>query len=125
MHALLQCLTVGAAGFVGAIARFGLGTLAAHLLPDRTWIGTAVINLTGSFALGYFMASFGDRFPFGHPMRLAVATGFLGAYTTFSTFTYEADTMLRNGQYVTLSLYVVGSVALGLLACAVGVAAGR
>ncbi|QOV89620.1 fluoride efflux transporter FluC [Humisphaera borealis] len=125
MHALLQCLTVGAAGFVGAIVRFGLGTFAAHLVPDRPWLGTAVINLTGSFVLGYFMAAFGDRFPMGHPMRLAVATGFLGAYTTFSTFTYEADTMLRGGQYLTLALYVGGSVVLGILACGIGVAAGR
>lgn len=125
MHPLLQCLTVGAAGFCGAITRFGLNAVAAHLVPDRAWLGTAVINITGSFALGYFIAAYGGRFPLGHPMRLAVATGFLGAYTTFSTFTYESDGLLRQGLYLTFGLYVLGSVLIGLLACAAGVAAGR
>ncbi len=125
MNPLLQCLTVGAAGFVGAIVRHGVGVLAAHWVPGRTWLGTAVINITGSFALGYFLAAFGDRFPIGHPMRLAVATGFLGAYTTFSTFTYEADGLLRAGQYGTFAMYVGGSVFIGLLACGAGVMLGR
>lgn len=125
MNILLQCLTVGAAGFAGAIARFGMNAAAAVVAPGRPWLGTLVINLTGSFALGYVLSAFGDRFPAGHPARLAVAVGFLGAYTTFSTFTYEADGMLRRGEYATFGLYVGGSVAVGLLACAAGVAAGR
>ena len=125
MNVLLQCLTVGAAGFAGAVARFGLNAAAAAVVPGRPWLGTLTINLSGSFALGYFLSAFGDRFGADHPARLAVAVGFLGAYTTFSTFTHEADTMLRRGEFAAFGLYVGGSVALGLLACAAGAAAGR
>lgn len=125
MNVLLQCLTVGAAGFVGAVARFGLNATAAAVVPGRPWLGTLAINVTGSFALGYFLSAFDERFGAGHPARLAVAVGFLGAYTTFSTFTYEADGLLRRGEYATFGLYVGGSVVLGLLACAAGAAAGR
>lgn len=125
MTVLLQCLTVGAAGFVGAVARFGMNAAAAAVVPSRPWLGTLVINLSGSFALGWFVTAFGDRFGVGHPARLAVAVGFLGAYTTYSTFTFEADAMLRRGEHATFVAYVGGSVVLGLLACAAGVAAGR
>jgi len=125
MNPLLQCLVVGAAGFLGAVSRFGLTAVFVRLLPERPWIGTGLINVTGSFALGYFMAAFGDRFPMGHPLRLAIATGFLGAYTTFSTFAYEAGGLLRQGQFMMFGLYLWGSVVLGLLACAAGLTFGR
>ena len=125
MNVLLQCLTVGVAGFAGAVARFGMNAAAGAVVPNHTWLGTLAINLSGSFALGYFLSAFGERFGADHPARLAVAVGFLGAYTTFSTFTYEADGMLRRGEHATFALYVGGSVAVGLLACAAGVAAGR
>lgn len=125
MNVLLQCLTVGAAGFVGAVVRYGLNLAAAAVVPSRPYLGTLVINLTGSFALGYFLSAFGERFGPTHPARLAVAVGFLGAYTTFSTFTFEADGMLRRGEVGTFAAYVGGSVVLGLLACGAGVAAGR
>jgi len=125
MNVLLQCLTVGTAGFVGALARFGLNAIAAAVVPSRPWLGTLAINVSGSFALGWFLSAHGERFGAGHPVRLAVAVGFLGAYTTFSTFAYEADGLLRRGEYATFGLYVGGSVAIGLLACAAGVAAGR
>ena len=125
MNVLLQCLIVGSAGFAGALARFGMNAIAAVVVPARPWLGTLVINLSGSFALGWFVSAYGDRFGVGHPARLAVAVGFLGAYTTFSTFTYEADGLLRSGQVVTFVLYLGGSIILGMLACAAGVAAGR
>lgn len=125
MNLFVQCLIVGAAGFVGAVLRFGVATGFAMFFPGRSWIGTFVINMTGSFALGYFLAAFGDRFTLTHPIRLAVTVGLLGAYTTFSTFTAEAEAMLRTGQYWTWAGYVGGSVGLGLLACAMGLAFGK
>ncbi|MDB5295322.1 MAG: putative crcb protein [Phycisphaerales bacterium] len=125
MSAWLQCLTVGAAGFAGAVTRFGLNLAAAAVVPARPWLGTFAINVTGCFALGYFLAAFGDRFGPAHPIRLAVAVGFLGAYTTFSTFAAESDALLARGAYATFGLYVGGSIGLGLLACAAGAAAGR
>jgi CrcB protein len=125
MHPLVQCLTVGVAGFFGAVARFGLNHAAAAMLPGQAWVGTLVINLTGSFALGWFLSAVAPRLEPSHPLRLAVAVGFLGAYTTFSTFTAEADGMIRRGEWTLLTAYVGGSVLLGIAACAAGVAAGR
>ena len=125
MNLFAQCLIVGLAGFAGAVLRFGLNIASAKMAPGRPWLGTFAINITGSFALGWFLTALGPRLGPAHPARLAIAVGFLGAYTTFSTFTLEADAMLRRGDYLTFAGYVIGSVALGLAACALGVAAGR
>jgi CrcB protein len=126
MKLLIQCLAVGAAGFLGAVARFLLSGLIGRSVATRFPLGTFVINITGSFLLGWFYAFMQRRYPAApEVVRLAVATGFLGAYTTFSTFTLEAHEMLDRSHYLTFALYAGGSVVIGLLACAAGVALGR
>src|SRR4051812_16952143 len=122
MNTLLHCLAVGAAGAVGAMARFGVGRAVYAWRPAAVPAATFAINITGSFILGWFLTYVDHRRPVPETLRLAVATGFVGAYTTFSTFTYEADGMLNRGEFVTAALYVGGSVILGMLACAAGVA---
>lgn len=125
MKLLIQCAAVGAAGFVGALARFGLSRAVHAWNPAAVPLATLAINVTGSFFLGWFLTVVPARYPASDTFRLAVATGFVGAYTTFSTFAYETDAMLRDGKLATAGLYVGGSVILGLVACAAGVAAGR
>ena len=117
---LLNFLWVGLAGAVGSMARFGVGLLfPATARP----IGTLLINITGSLFLGWFLTAMGDRV--SEPMRLAIAVGFVGAYTTFSTYMFESDKMMQDGQWWRASAYVVGSVALGLVAVHAGVLLGR
>ena len=121
---MTETLWIGLGGFAGALARYWLsGWIAAHagvVFP----FGTFVINLSGSFALGLLLALFEQQA--GSPAaRLALGTGFLGAYTTFSTFTYETIRLIEEGSLLLATLNVVGSVVLGLGAVLAGVVAGR
>lgn len=84
-------------------------------------IGTALINVLGSFVLGAFPAWAAAQ-PAPHPhLRLLVATGFCGSFTTFSTFSYETVTLLAGGRYIAAIVNVVGSVVLGVLAVILGI----
>jgi fluoride exporter len=113
-------LWVGLGGFLGAIARYGLGGWAAARWGATFPWGTFVINITGSFILGFFMALAQYR-PWLHPqLRLLFAVGFVGAYTTFSTYTYESMRLMMDGQFALAALNVIGSVVVGLAAVFAG-----
>lgn len=117
-------LSVG--GFLGANARYWLGVwINAHLKPASVfpW-STFFINVTGSFLLGLY-ATLSGRYGWHDHWRLLVAVGFLGAYTTFSTFSYESLQLLMNNQFGAAARNIVGSVILGLLAVWLGVVIGR
>ena len=117
---LVEFLAVAGGGALGAMARFAVGRMfSLATLP----VGTFVINITGSLFLGWFMTIAGERFP--EPLRLAVATGFVGAYTTFSTYMYETDHMVSQDQWTAATIYLLGSMAVGLVAVRAGVLLGR
>ncbi len=108
----------------------GMGRYAVSLLVARVWSGefplaTFLINVSGSFALGLFYALSAERWPLSVPWRLGFATGFVGAYTTFSTFEYETERLVEAGALLWAALNVVGSVAAGFAAVRLGVALGR
>jgi CrcB protein len=91
--------------------------------PQFPW-ATFTINVTGSFAIG-FLAMLSSRW-FPHPnVRLLVIVGFLGGYTTFSSYAYESLTLIERGETAMALGYVAGSVVSGLLAVTVGVALAR
>src|SRR5258708_7642005 len=92
---LLRYLAVGMAGFAGAIARVVVATSFGRL-NLRFPLGPLVINLTGSLFLGWFSTYVGTR-NVSDTTRLAVGAGFVGAYTTFSTFMYESNHLLDEG----------------------------
>ena len=121
MKILVQCAAVGAAGCVGALSRWMAGLLCARLFRTELPIGTLLINVSGSFLLGWFLTALGDQFNASETMRLAVATGFLGAYTTFSTFMFEADALWSGGYGVKAIAYLMASIVLGLLAVRAGI----
>ena len=125
MKLLIHCLAVGAGGFLGALCRMGVASLAARLFGRSFPVGTLAINLTGSFALGYFLARVARGWQVPEAAQLAVTVGFLGAYTTFSTFVHESDAMSRSGLTARAALYVALSVVLGLLCVRLGVLAGQ
>jgi len=119
MKLLVQYLAVAGAGALGAVARLLVGST----LPFyRNWfpLGTFVINITGSFALGCFITFAGQRVNISETTRLAVAVGFLGAYTTFSTFMAETDSLFQNNSLKAFA-YLLASIVVGLLAVKAGI----
>ena len=122
---MIPILWVGLGGFLGANARYLLaGWAARHFGTDFPY-GTFVINITGSFILGFFLAFIEIR-PWVHPSaRLLFSIGFVGAYTTFSTFTYESMVLIQRGELLMGGIYVTGSVLAGLFAVFAGIALGR
>ncbi len=86
---------------------------------------TFVINISGSFVLGFFLGFAQDR-PWIQPTwRLLFAVGFVGAYTTFSTFTYESIRLIEDGEFLLATANMVGSVVAGSAAAIAGIALGN
>jgi CrcB protein len=106
---------IGLAGAAGALCRYGIGTAVGAVAFPWT---TLSINLVGSFLLGLLVRS--GVGTLGTDVRIALGTGFLGAFTTFSTFSVEAMTLVRDGRPAAAGAYVAVSVAAGLAAAAAG-----
>jgi fluoride exporter len=118
-------LVVALGGAAGAIARYAVGGWAQTRFGSGWPYGTFLINMSGSFLLGLF-ATLALRFAWSEHWRLLIAIGFLGAYTTFSTFTFESLQLIAEGrQYRAAALNLVGSLVVGLLAVFLGVVAAR
>jgi len=115
---------VAAGGALGASARYGLAGL-VHVTPGTFPWATFWINVSGSLVLGVLLVLVADRFPPTRFVRPFLATGFLGAFTTFSTFTLETDLLLRDGHAGTAAAYGAASVAAGLVAAWIGITLGR
>jgi CrcB protein len=116
-------ISIGAA--LGANARFWMADWAARKWGSAFPYGTFLINVTGSLLLGFFMAIATERFLVDPRWRLLFAVGFLGAYTTFSTFSYESYNLLVRGQWGLGLLNVLGGTLLGIGAAALGVYLGK
>jgi len=111
-------------GALGAPARYGVAHL-IHTSPGGFPWATLWTNLSGSFALGVVLALLIGRFPPSRYLRSFVATGFLGAYTTYSTFAVETVLLVRDGHAGLALAYVAASLAGGLLLAWAGIWSGR
>jgi len=120
----VRYLIVGLGGFLGANARFLIGQWAAQKWGTAFPYGTFLINVTGSFILGLF-ATLALRFAWNDSWRLLIAIGFVGAYTTFSTFAYETLQLVAQGTWARALLNILGSVVCGFAAACGGVAVAR
>lgn len=117
----MQYLWIGIGGFVGANARYIVGrVIGQHMGTAFPW-GTGIVNLTGAFMIGIVVTILTDRVVADPMWRQLVVVGFLGGYTTFSSYTLEAVTMLQDGRWMPALGYVLGSNMLGLLACFGGI----
>lgn len=121
MQLLMQYLAVGAAGSLGAVLRLMVSTLCGRLFGTAFPIGTFVINISGSLFLGWFLTVISERAVVSDTFRLAVAVGFVGAYTTFSTFAYESNSLLQDGAGIKALANMFGSLLVGLLAVRIGI----
>ena len=110
---LVNLLLVGAGGFFGAIARYAVGTIVADRWhPEWPW-GTFIINITGCFFIGFFLTMAAERATIPDAWRLVFSVGFVGAYTTFSTYEYETVRLVQTGAYGRALSYVVFSTVIG------------
>jgi len=116
---------IAAAGGLGALARYGLGGLVHRLWgPSFPW-GTFVVNVLGCFFFGLVWALAESRFALSAQARLIALTGFMGAFTTFSTFIFETEALLRDGQWLWALGNFLGQNLLGLAALVLGLALAR
>jgi CrcB protein len=113
---LQKYLLIAAGGALGSIARYWVGSTIGGRMGTRFPYGTFVINMTACVIIGFALTYFGKRADLDPAWRLLVAVGFIGAYSTFSTYEWETLSTLRSGAFLLASLYAVGSLFLGLVA---------
>jgi fluoride exporter len=118
-------LVVGCGGFLGAVARYAVGLGVAAFWARPFPLATFLINVSGSFVLGLFSTLAAERLAIAPEWRLFVATGFVGAYTTFSTFEYETLRLTQTGTAAWALANVLSSVVAGFAAVWIGVRLGR
>lgn len=110
-------LLVGAGGALGAMARYGAALLVARLWPTPFPLATLLINITGSIAMGIFVGLLDKLLPANQePLRLFVAIGILGGFTTFSSFSLDTITLIERGALLPAIAYV----ALSVVVCLIG-----
>lgn len=122
----MELIWIGLGGIGGALTRYSVGIVTARYSSLSFPLATFLINITGAFLLGLSGAHV-MQIPAEHTMfeRYGFQIGFLGAYTTFSTFGYEAIRLLEDGEWANFFTYVLGSTVIGLLACGLGYGLGN
>jgi CrcB protein len=124
-RSVMPILLVGLGGFAGAVARYLLeGAFSERLTGAFPW-GTLVVNLSGSFALGLLFALSADRAILPAEIRGPILIGFIGAYTTFSTYMLESWQLIESGSVGLAAANLAGSIALGIAAVFAGLVLGR
>jgi fluoride exporter len=116
---------IAIAGALGALARYGLEGFVGRRAPGAFPWGTFVVNISGAFALGFLFTVLTEQLTVAAWLRGAVTIGFLGAYTTFSTLSFETYRLTEDGAIGIAFANALGSLAAGLAAVYVGVVAGR
>jgi CrcB protein len=121
---MFNILILGFGGFLGAVSRYLLSGYVQDLFKSTSFpYGTLVVNILGCFILGLLTQVAGAKDLIDPQTRLFLMVGFVGAFTTFSTFSVESANLFQTGQSFTAALYLIGSNILGLIFVFVGQAA--
>jgi fluoride exporter len=114
-------LLVGLGGALGAMARYGTGVAVGHFWRNSFPLATLLINVIGSLAMGLLVGWLARTLPPGqNEIRLFVAVGILGGFTTFSAFSLDVMTLIERGDVVPAVIYALGSVLLSVLGLLLG-----
>jgi CrcB protein len=117
----LKIFLIGLFGAIGTLARYGLQGVVQLRMGSVFPYGTLLINLSGCFLLGLIGQLTMNRMLVSADMRMAIAIGFFGGYTTFSSFGWETAKMLEDGEWLRATTYVGASVIAGLLLSIAGI----
>jgi CrcB protein len=118
-------LLVAVFGAAGAVSRYALDGWVSDATRGQFPWGTFLVNVLGAFALGIVVAITTERLVVGANWRIALGIGFLGSFTTFSTYAYETIRLAEDGAVSLALANAIGMVAVGLLAASLGLAVGR
>jgi CrcB protein len=118
-------IAVSLGAIPGALSRYYVTVWSAHWFGTGFPVGTFLINLTGAMIMGFFVTYTLERTITSPDLRLLVATGFLGSYTTFSTYALDTMNLVQSGNYLKSLLYWVGSATLGVMCLVLGGAIAR
>ena len=122
---MINIFSIAVGGALGAVARYGLGVWVTsrwvHSFPWHTFL----INISGAFLLGFINTLFLDKFTISPEIRIALTVGFLGAFTTFSTFGYEAIILIKEGNVATACIYTLSSILVGFTGVFLGMGFAR
>lgn len=117
----MELIIIGVGGVAGALMRFAIGQIVGRYYFRTFPLATFLINMTGSFFLGFSVAHI-VGLPANQVLfeRFGFQIGFVGAYTTHSTFAYESIQLVESGEWKNFFLYLAGSASIGLLSCGIG-----
>ncbi|HEY6850359.1 MAG TPA: fluoride efflux transporter CrcB [Terracidiphilus sp.] len=109
-------LLIAVGGALGSVARYWVGSTVGSRMGFRFPYGTLLVNLTACLIIGFSITFLGRRADLNPAWRFLIPFGFIGAYSTFSTYEWETLSELRSGAFLIAALYAGGSVILGLIA---------
>lgn len=118
-------LWIGIGGFIGANSRYWLGSLINRWLGTGFPWATALVNISGALLIGIIATLFADKAVANESLRLFLIVGLLGGYTTFSSYSFEAVSMMQDERWMSAISYLVLSNVVGILACVGGVMIAR
>ena len=121
----MNILSVAIGGAFGAVARYLVNISPAANLFEKFPFPTFLINISGSFLIGFLMILLADKISVSENLRMAIIVGFLGAFTTFSTFEIEILGLVRERHFTTALVYLVLSVIIGFVGVIAGVETAR
>jgi CrcB protein len=122
---MTKYMMVALGGALGSVLRFWAGTFVSGRMGSRFPWGTLVINITASFLIGVIMSVLAERANWSANWRYLIPIGFIGGYSTFSTFEWETLRVLQDGDLLFAALNVVGSVVAGFVAVWLGTLTGK
>jgi fluoride exporter len=122
---MTKYLMVAIGGGLGSVLRFWVGTYISNRVATRFLAGTFIINMTACFLIGFIITVLAEKSSWSPNWRYLIPIGFVGGYSTFSTFEYETFRVFQEGEFFIAGLNVVLSVVVGFVSVWVGVITGR
>ena len=117
----MKILFIGAGGFLGAVSRYIVARVSMFIFGNSIPYGTFLVNVLGSFILGYFYIVSVERVFIPDHLKMAISIGFLGAFTTFSTFSVESLMLFEDGAYMWGIINLFANIFFSLTAAYIGI----